>query len=145
MMVFMPYIPVQEQLPSDFAPRWTRRLDELFDELLNENLAGYPVAGRALLNAMCACVTITKDFMAEKHSLRLDLRVAGCSSVMTRIAETEAPFPHVLARQRANFALVGYLSVDTAWPPPADGTGETKAQAWKDLRTAAREIAGLLA
>ena len=83
------------QIPDDFAIRWSRRLDELFEELLSENLTGYPIVPNQTMNTLTHCFTITENLAEEPRWLSL-LRQAGCFDVISRVAVTEIPFPAVL-------------------------------------------------
>ena len=108
--------PLQTYLPRDFAPRWKRRLDELFVELLGNHLTGYPVAWdhECAIATLRNCLSITNSLGSQKAYVML-LRAAGCFVVITRIANTEVPFP---------------------------GTMQTWArQSWEEMKKEARRIA----
>ena len=82
---------------DDFATRWSRRLGELLDELLADNLTGYPTAVNQTMNTLAHCFDATEDLAEEPRWLSL-LRAAGCFDVISRAAVTEIPFPAVLQR-----------------------------------------------
>ena len=84
-------------IPDDFATRWSRRLGELLDELLTDNLTGYPTAANQTMNTLAHCFDATGDLAEEPRWLSL-LRAAGCFDVISRAAVTEIPFPTVLQR-----------------------------------------------
>ena len=85
---------IEPYLPTDFAVQWSRRLSQLFVELLADNLAGYRVQAN---NAMCTlshCFEITV-MVAKKQKWCFLLRASGCFVLANRVANTAAPFPGV--------------------------------------------------
>ena len=145
-------------LPDDFPIRWSRRLDELFEELLAENMTGYPRASNQTMNTLAHCIEITED-LSEDPNLLLRLRAAGCFEVFSRIAVTEIPFPAVLqsaARHESGFwahrdvarrgkgigvgAVVGTaIGAGVVATPMNDAEWTNALECWRKLkRTAAR-------
>ena len=78
-------------LPADFAVQWSRRLSELFEELLTDNLAGYPVHCNVTSTTLAHCFELTLAF-AENPKWRLLFRASGCFVLASRVANTAVPF-----------------------------------------------------
>ena len=90
-------------LPNDFAKQWSQKLKALFAEALDTNLTGYPAAAAMNFTVLTLdyCIDITGHFVKAAKKWLLLFRASGCAAVLSRIANTEFPFPSVSNRKTA--------------------------------------------
>ena len=87
---------LEARLPADFAAQWSRRLRALFEEVLEDNLPGYPVCCNYTMDTLTHLLEITETFAGTAKWLPL-LRASGCFAVLSYITNTVIPFLDIQA------------------------------------------------